>query len=350
MKTKFALSSLVAILIIGTSIISSSCKKDDNSTTVNKTALADSITAAEALLAGATEGTAPGNYVVGSKAILQTTIDAVQVIYDSPTSTQANIDAAVVNLHNAMNTFRGSVVVPIAEANLIAYWAFDEGSGNSVADASPNGLNGTFKTGYSTIPGVGQLPAWSTDRYGNANKALQLDKGAHIEVPYNSVLFPTEISISLWTKVDHVFENNYIISQNWWEGYKLQYQSSNKLFFTYKNAEAAYADRDWAVNGQDTTAWHHVVVTLKAGEEDFYADGELVKSWTDVAGGLNAPANPVAFTIGQEFPNERPGIAPADDPAQWGAGYFRGSLDDIAIYNVALSASQVKGIFDMQKP
>jgi hypothetical protein len=350
MKTKFALSFLVAILFIGTSIISTSCKDDDNSTPVNKTVLADSIAAVEALLAGATEGTAPGNYVAGSKATLQATIDAVQAIYDSPTSTQANIDAAVVNLHNAMDTFRDSVIVPIAESNLIAYWAFDEGTGTSVADASPNGLNGTFKSGYSTIPGVGQLPAWSTDRYGDANKALQLDKGAHIEVPYNSVLFPTEISISLWTKVDHVFENNYILSQNWWEGYKLQYQSANKVFFTYKNAEAAYADRDWAVNGQDTTAWHHVVVTLKEGEMDFYADGELVKSWTDVTGGLNAPPNPVAFTIGQEFPNERPGIAPADDPAQWGAGYFRGSLDDIAIYNVALSASQVKGIFDMQKP
>ena len=65
------------------------------------------LTAAEALLAGATEGTAPGNYVVGSKATLQTTIDAVQVIYDNPASTQANIDAAVVNLHNAMEYIQG---------------------------------------------------------------------------------------------------------------------------------------------------------------------------------------------------------------------------------------------------
>ena len=159
MKTKFALSSLVAILIIGTSIISSSCKKDDNSTPVNKTILADSITAAENLLAGATEGTAPGNYVVGSKAILQTTIDAVQVIYDNPTSTQANIDAAVVNLHNAMNTFRDSVIVPIAEANLIAYWAFDEGTGTFGCRCfSRTDLNGTFKVGFSTIPGERTTP------------------------------------------------------------------------------------------------------------------------------------------------------------------------------------------------
>ncbi len=111
------------------------------------------------LLAGATEGTAPGNYVVGSKATLQTTIDAVQVIHDNPASTQANIDAAVVNLHNAMNTFRDAVIVPIAEANLIAYWAFDEGYRELQWQMlPPNGLNGTFKIGFSTIPGNGQLP------------------------------------------------------------------------------------------------------------------------------------------------------------------------------------------------
>lgn len=351
MKTKLALSSLLAMFVIATTFFTTSCKDDDDPTVqVNTTVLADSIAAAEDLLAGATEGTAPGNYQVGSKATLQTTIDDVQAIMDNPSSTQANIDAAVVNLHNAMDTFRDALIVPIAAENLIAYWAFDEGTGTTVADASTNGLDGTFVVGFSTIPGNGQLPLWTADRYGNDNKALQFDKGGHIEVPYNSVLFPTEISISLWAKVDHVFADNYMLSQNWWEGYKLQYQSANKVFFTYKNADASYFDRDWSVNGQDTTEWHHVVVTLKEGEENFYADGQLVKSWTDVTGGLNPPANPVAFTIGQEFPNERPGIAPADDPAQWAVGYFKGSLDDIAIYDVALSASQVQGIFDMQKP
>jgi hypothetical protein len=351
MKTKISLSFLAALFAIVASIFISSCKDDDgDSNSVDTTVLADSIAAAEDLLEGATEGTSPGNYQVGSKATLQTTIDAVTAIMDDPSSTQANIDAAVVNLHNAMDTFRGSIVVPIAEENLIAYWAFDEGTGTTVADASPNGLDGTFVAGFNTIPGSGPLPQWTADRFGNAGKALQFDNGGHIEIPYNSVLFPSEISISLWAKVDHVFADNYMLSQNWWEGYKLQYQSANKVFFTYKSAEGSYFDRDWSVNGQDTTAWHHVVVTLKEGEMNFYADGEMVKSWTDVTGGLNPPANPVAFTIGQSFPNERPGIPPADDPAQWAAGYFKGSLDDIAIYNVSLSDSQVQSIYDQQMP
>jgi len=354
MKTKInskTLSFLLAILVITGSVFVNSCKKDEDSKpNVNTTALEDSVSAAEDLLANATEGVEDGNYQNGSKAVLQTAVDAVQAILDNPASTQANIDAAVVNLHNAMNTFRNSKIVPIAQENLIAQWTFSEGTGTTTSDASTNGLDGTFMAGYSTIPGNGPLPEWTSDRYGTENKALHFSNGGHIEIPYNSVLFPTEITISLWAKVDNIFADNYMMSQNWWEGWKIQYQSANKVFFTYKNAAAVYYDRDWSVNGQDTTDWHHVVVTLKEGEENYYADGELVKSWTDVTGGLNAPPNPVAFCIGQEFPNERPGIAPAEDPAQWAAGYFKGSLDDIRIYNTALSATQVMGIYNLEKP
>ncbi len=353
MKTKLSLSNLpllLAVFFLSGSLFLGSCKKDSETKKANTSVLEDSIAVAQALHDNATEGTAAGEYTVGSKATLQDAIDAVQAIVDNTASTQDNIDAAVVNLHNAMQTFRAAMIVPIAQEDIIAHWAFDEASGTTVNDDSPSGLNGTFVAGFNTIPGNGPLPTWTADRYGTANKALHFANGGHIEVPYSSVLFPSEISISLWAKVDNVFADNYMLSQNWWEGWKLQYQSANKVFFTYKNADAAYFDRDWSVNGQDTTAWHHVVVTLKAGEEDFYADGQLVKSWTDVTGTLNAPANPVAFCIGQEFPNDRPGIAPADDPAQWAAGYFKGSLDEITIYKVALSASQVTAIYDMQKP
>jgi hypothetical protein len=43
------------------------------------------------------------------------------------------------------------------------------------------------------------------------------------------------------------------------------------------------------------------------------------------------------------------GVAPGDDPSQWGVGYFKGSLDDIRIYNTALSAVQMQGIYDLEK-
>jgi len=59
--------------------------------------------------------------------------------------------------------------------------------------------------GHSTIVGRGALPTWTSDRYGVANQALYFKKGAHIEVPYQALLTPAEITISVWVKVDTIW-------------------------------------------------------------------------------------------------------------------------------------------------
>jgi hypothetical protein len=342
---------LFAVLIIaGTTF--TSCKKD-KTTPVVKTALADSLTAANALLTNSVEGVAAGQYQRGSKAVLQATITSIQAIYDDPASTQIQINSAIANLHAGVVLFKSKAIVPIAQANLIAQWTFSEGTGTTVTDLSSNHLVGTFMAGHSTIVGGGALPTWTTDRYGVANQALYFKKGGHIEVPYQAILDPGEITISLWVNIDTIWANNYIISEKWWEGYKFQFQDGNKPFFTFKTGDGSYNDRDWNVNGlTNDHLWHHIVVTLKAGEEDFYGDGVLIYSWTNLTGtgGINTSlANPQTFVIGQEQPNVLTGIAPADDPSQYGVGYFKGSLDDIRIYNTALTAAQVLSIYDIEK-
>jgi len=241
--------------------------------------------------------------------------------------------------------------VPIAQANLVAQWTFTEGTGTTVADASSNHLNGTLMAGHSTFVGGGALPVWSSDRYGTANKALNFQKGAHIEVPFSTLLTPAEITISLWLKIDTTWANNYFISEKYWEGYKFQIQDGNRPFFTYKTSDNQYFDRDWNVNGLPNNEWHQIAVTLKNGEEAFYGDGALIYAWTNTTGTINTSLpNPQTFVIGQEQPNVLNGIAPADDPSQWGVGYFKGSLDEIRIYNTALTSGQIQSIYDAEKP
>jgi hypothetical protein len=339
---------LFATLFVAGSMMSS-CKKDKTTTAaVDKTVLADSIAVANALLASATEGVVNGDYQSGAKATLQTAIDEVQAIYDDASSTQSDIDNAIVYLNTAVVAFKAKVITPIAASNLVAQWTFDDSTGTTVKDASSNNLTGTFMVGHSTISGRGELPTWTTDRYGKANHALHFGHGAHIEVPFNTVLDPSEITISVWVKVDTIWASNYIISQNWWDGYKLNLQDGNKPFFTFENTSGTIYDRDWNVSGLPTAAWHHVTVTLADGVENYYADGSLVKSWTDVSGTIVSLSAPETFCIGQAEPNS-PVVAAADDPAQWGVGYFIGSLDEIRIYNTALSATQVASIYDLEK-
>jgi hypothetical protein len=343
---------LFAVLIIA-GISFSSCKKD-STTPVVKTALSDSLTAAKTLLSAAQEGVADGQYLKGSKATLQTTITAVQVIYDDVASTQVEIDNAKANLSAAVALFKTKTIIPIAQANLIAQWLFSEGTGTTVTDVSSSHLVGTLMAGHTAIVGKGAIPTWTTDRYGVANQALKFQKGAHIEVPFQAILLPSEITISVWLNVDTIWANNYILSEKYWEGYKFQLQDGNKPFFTYKTGDAEYNDRDWDVNGiPNDHNWHHIVVTLKAGEEVFYGDGSMIHTWTNLkgTGAINTSlANPQTFAIGQAQPNTLVNVLPADDPSQWGVGYFKGSLDDIRIYNKALTGTQVQSIYDLEKP
>jgi hypothetical protein len=341
---------LFAIMVIA-SISFLSCKKD-KTTPVVTTALADSIAAATTLMNNSVEGVAAGQYQRGSKAALQATITQVQAILIDATSTQLNINSAIANLSAAVALFKTKAIVPIAQANLVAQWTFGEGTGTTVTDASSHHLVGTFMAGHSTIVGRGALPTWTSDRYGVANQALYFKKGAHIEVPYQTILVPAEITISVWVKVDTIWANNYILSEKYWEGYKFQLQDGNRPFFTYKTSDAKYFDRDWNVNGlPDDKTWHQLAVTLKAGEETFYGDGALIYTWTNVTGTINtALPNPQIFAIGQQQPNTLTGIAPADDPSQWGVGFFKGSLDELRIYNIALTATQITSIYNAEKP
>jgi len=344
---------LLSAILIMAGISFTSCKDDDTTPTVEKSALADSLAATNALLANSVEGVAAGQYQMGSKAALQTTVDAIQEIYDDPASTQAQINSAIANLHAAVLLFKSKAIVPIAQENLVAQWTFSEGTGTTVTDLSSNHLVGTLMAGHSTIVGRGALPTWTADRHGVANQALYFMKGAHIEVPYQTILTPAQITISLWVKIDTIWANNYMISEKWWEGYKFQFQDGNKPFFTFKTADGQYNDRDWNVNGlPNDRLWHYIVVTLKAGEEVFYGDGVPIYTWTNLTGtgGINTSLpDPQAFVIGQQQPNTLTGIAPADDPSQYGVGYFKGSLDDIRIYNTALTAEQVMSIYNLEK-
>lgn len=72
------------------------------------TALDAAIVSAQALHDGAVESTTPGDYVIGSKVILQTAIDAASAVEES--ALQSVVDAAVESLNTAVDTFSSSIV------------------------------------------------------------------------------------------------------------------------------------------------------------------------------------------------------------------------------------------------
>lgn len=354
MKNKsFSLRSLLGMVLAAMLmlVVFESCKKDDEpaAVVVDKTRLKARLDSANATYTAAQEGVRVGQYEAGSRATYKTAIDAATTVNANTSASQSDVNNAYVNLGQAGITFASKQVQEIAPQNLVLYLKMD-GNAN---DASGKGNNGAAKAG-SALWGAG-TPVPAPDRYGTAGQAYLFEKGANIEVPYNPTLNPgKEVTIGLWVRPSKIFENNYMVALNRWNGYKFQLQSVNKPFFTIRTTTNTY-DKDNESPTLDVNKWYHVAVTYKSGEMVFYVDGTPVKTWTDVQGDPAAVRTQVGLTIGQDLPTsaysivKEPGAGQDNLFGEYG-GYFNGAMDEVRIYNVALSNSQLKSIYNAEKP
>ena len=351
----------MATVVLGAGYVVSSCSTDDAVIPVVKTDLIAAIDAANSLLATTSEGVAAGNYIKGSKAPLIVAVDAAQDVADDATATQVTVTNAGVALAAAVATYDSQKVVPIDPANLVGQWTFDEitsaVAGAVIKDYSGNGRNGTIKEGHS-FWGAG-LPVLAADRYGDDNKALHFDKGSNVEIPYNAALNPTEMSVSMWAKADvndPIVNNQYMISLNRWNGFKLNFQDSPKAFFTAKadvvgNPDPQYYDRDNASPLVTQGKWWHIVVTFGNGHMIFYLDGVMVKDWDNTPGtAVSLSADPVNLVFGQDLPTSKyETVDTSPYYVNWG-GFYIGTLDEVRMYKSVLTASQVTSIYEVEKP
>lgn len=363
MKTRTVKLILLAMAFLSAGLLNSCSDDDEGTKAANKDELLATITAANTLLTTTSEGVAAGNYERGSQAELQDAVDIAQVIADLPESTQESVDGANANLEAAITVYESKVIEAIDPANLAGHWTFDElttaVAGTTVKDYSGNDRNGTAKAGHIfwNDGDAGVVPQLATDRYGNEGKALRLNKGANVEIPYNVALNPSSLTISAWVKLSEV-RNNRFVGLHSWNGYKFEVQDGNRPFLTIHASNGSdYYDRDAAVSiGQD--AWYHLVVTHTVGNMKFYINGIMVKDWDNVPLGALQLTNQFNLVLGCDFPTDQyatdNGAGYDTDPlkkipVQWGS-YLNGYLDEVRIYKVALTGTQVTSIYDLEKP
>jgi hypothetical protein len=353
-------------------VLSSCSKKSTPFTPPNTTALSAAIDSAQWYLTNTHEGTQPGEYAKGSQATLQAAVTAAQAVLTAAatTATQAEVTAATANLLAALTAYEAGKVTPIAAASLVAYWKFN-GNAN---DSSGNGHNGTLEAcppavggvGLITTTGVqpGPVPNLVNDRFGNANSAYHFSNGGNIDVPYSPAFNPAAISISLWVRQDTAgridgVDNCYMISLSRWNGWKFQTQP-DRPFFTYQLDTTAvgttYFNQDAGVAMTIGTTvgagpWNHLVVTYDGvGTESFYINGVLTKTWVAPAvRGAMIPISPTYdLAIGSDLTNSAYSYSStAPNYIEYG-GYWTGDMDDVMIYNIALTAAQVTQIYNQQ--
>ncbi|NTW24221.1 MAG: LamG domain-containing protein [Lentimicrobium sp.] len=355
MKKLMKLQTLLLMLVVSSALILASCKDDDDEIVQgDKTELNALIAEAEAMSAAATSADYPQSAIDAYNSTLTT----VKAAAATPL-TQAEIDNLEIQLTVAMNTLDSQAYGFIDETlYLNAGWHFDEGTGTTATAYSTVKHVGTFFKGNSVILGAdAMMPSWTDGVKGG--KAILLNKGAHLEVPYTTAFLPANITISVWVKPSEIYEHNYIVSQNYWTGYKLQTQGGGKPFFTFKKVDGGIVDADNELDASvKVNQWTHLVVSVNGTTKElkFYVDGLLTKTWTESDKGIGpltqtlTSPDPQPFIIG--------GVATDAELAanfmEWtnadNLGYFKGAIDELKIYNIALADGQVAKLYNDEKP
>lgn len=350
----FKFRTLMLMLIVSSALIFVSCgDDDDDSNGGDKTALNALIVEAEELANNADDADYPQTAIDAFKSALQNVKSA-----SGGNRTQAEINNLATQLQQAMDTFESKAYGFIDESTvLIAGWHFDEGTGTTATAYSTTKHVATFKKGSATVFAANAMdPTWVDGVKGG--KAVYLNNGAHLEVPYTSAFLPTNLSISVWVKPLELYENNYILSQNYWNGYKLQTQGGGKPFFTYKKADGGIIDADNETdNSIKAGQWNHIVITLNSTSKElmFYVNGVHTKTWTEADKGigpitqtLTAP-DPQPFLIGVVATEAEMGTwSWTETPTS--LGHFKGAIDELKLYNVALAEGQVSKMYTDEKP
>lgn len=200
------------------------------------------------------------------------------------------------------------------EADLIAYWKFDEGTGKVVRD-SIGGHDGTF---------VGE-PRWVNGKFG---KALEFDgKASYVVVPdAPDLAIEADITFAVWFRpsvtINSANNNWRMISKNNDYFLLFNYEKLGHLGWLVKDPTGTNHVVHSVTNEWKEGTWYHVAGTFDGNELKIYINGveENSLKWSGKAG-----TSKLDLWIG------------ADDlPA-----YYAGAIDDFRIYRRALRAEEI---------
>jgi len=209
---------------------------------------------------------------------------------------------------------------------LIAYYSFNDGTAQ---DNSGNGHNGELFGGASIVPG-------------KQGQAVHLDGSGSVNIPnaHGSLDPGNQVTVSCWMKAD---VNNVVQGIVTTDYYGIEIGGGRNpqigvIFFVNTNGPFVHTSDKKGEGGIPipTGEWHHVAGVYDGSSVKLYMDGSLAAE-TLVSGSI-PPMNTDSFlAIGSEM-----GIrARSYYPSITETRYFKGNIDEVAIYNSALSASEV---------
>jgi hypothetical protein len=206
---------------------------------------------------------------------------------------------------------------------MLAYWKLDEGEGNTARD-SVNGNDGIIY-GATWVPG-------------QVGTALSFDgTDDRVQIP-SQVISGTTMTLNLWVKTNDdrfglisganwKFDNEYVL-------YVHGTTDMRGLEIYYHDNQGWYGDGFYLTNIIiNDNSWHMITVVTEVSRTMIYVDGSL-REITDPPYGSENSFNVEGLWLGAE----QDCVDDCWDPRQ----QLNGVVDEIAIYNRALSPKEIK--------
>ncbi len=201
-------------------------------------------------------------------------------------------------------------------SDLIGYWSFDEGEGKVAYDKSGYGNHGAIY-GAAYTNGV-------------SGSALSFDGVEdHVEIPYDESLnsYPP-FTFSCWVKV-YDFNGNYMIVINKGEAWAPIINSDYQLWFDLPGLSPRQL---YSTNRLTANAWQHIVFMYDGSNISVYENGNETISQA-VSGALDK--DKLTLIVG------------ANSPIPYAITAFHGLIDEVRIYNRALSVDEIQYLYNV---
>ncbi len=193
------------------------------------------------------------------------------------------------------------IVVP---EGLTAVWLFDERKGNVVEDSSGNWLDGRIDGDARWVGGV----------FGHALQFTGQGQGVVIE-NHRAFNFEEGITLTAWFHTDYAVTNRPLITKK--DSFYVGFNHAGFLEFVIQPDDTTFF-AEFPFNNE-LKKWHHFAVTFDGNGTTFYINGDRNTWW------------------GRQ--NNVP-IAPSETDLVIGAG-FAGIIDEVALYNKALTENEI---------
>ncbi|MFF5977140.1 LamG-like jellyroll fold domain-containing protein, partial [Streptomyces sp. NPDC012769] len=235
--------------------------------------------------------------------------------------------------YTAGSQYRGMV----QDANPVGYWRLNEAEGESAASeaVSRTGMNaGHYRD--VTLGAAGALGA-------TGNKAASFNgTTSYVELPESTLASSPVLSVELWFKTDT--PNGVLV------GFQddplgpthpnvynpvLAVDSAGKLRGAFEKANGGLVPITSTATVTDNT-WHHAALTSSGTGQTLYLDGQAIGT---LAGPVSHSVKTYTY-LGGGFTDQS-----WDGAGTYGTRYYKGLMDEVAVYHRALDAGAIKARF-----